>query len=64
LEGKILELRVRFATNQYRIFFFFFSEDTIVLLHAFLKKTPQVPAREIERAERNMDDFLARAGGK
>jgi phage-related protein len=64
LEGKILELRVRFATNQYRIFFFFFSEDTIVLLHAFLKKTPQVPAHKIERAERNMDDFLARAGGK
>ena len=63
LRGKILELRVRFATNQYRILFFF-SEDTIVLLHAFLKKTQQVPAREIERAERNMDDFLSRAGGK
>lgn len=63
LRGKVLELRVRFARNQYRILYFFYSEDTIVLLHAFTKKTPQVPYREIEQAERNMSDFLVRYGG-
>lgn len=60
LRGKIRELRIPYGTNQYRILYFFFHGDSIVLLHGFTKKTQKVPARELERAERYMQDFINR----
>ncbi len=41
-----------------RIFFFYWKDDTFVLLHCFRKKTQKTPRREIEQAKRNRDDFL------
>jgi len=60
LRGKIRELRIPYGTNQYRILYFFFRGDCIVLLHGFTKKTQKVPAKEFERAERYMQDFISR----
>lgn len=60
VRGKIRELRVPYRTNQYRILYFFFQKDFIVLLHGFTKKTQKVPAGEIEQAKRNMQDFISR----
>ncbi|MGR3310306.1 MAG: type II toxin-antitoxin system RelE/ParE family toxin [Candidatus Brocadiales bacterium] len=60
VRGKIRELRVPYRTSQYRILYFFFQKDFIVLLHGFAKKTQKVPEREIEQAERNMKDFVNR----
>lgn len=60
VRGKIRELRVRVAGGNVRIFYFFFIEKKIILLHAFKKKTEGLPEREIEEAERNMEDFLTR----
>ena len=60
VRGKIRELRVRFSSINVRIFYFFFLQDKIVLLHAFKKKTQQIPDREIEQAERNMTDWTER----
>ena len=44
-----------------RIFFTYWKNDTFVLLHHFIKKTQKTPAREIEQAKRNLEDFLERA---
>lgn len=43
-----------------RIFFFYFRDNTFVLLHHFLKKTKKTPRREIEQAKRNLADHLER----
>jgi phage-related protein len=58
IKGKIRELRVDFARNRYRIFYFVFIEKTIILLHAFLKKTAKTPNSEIKKAEENYAKFL------
>ncbi|HIE26910.1 TPA: hypothetical protein EYP66_06460 [Candidatus Poribacteria bacterium] len=39
MRGKIRKLRIRFAKNQYRVLYFFFRQNLIVLTRAFLKKT-------------------------
>lgn len=57
IHGDIWELR---PTNN-RIFFFFWKDDIFVLLHHFVKKTNKTPAREIEQAKRNRDDFIERS---
>lgn len=47
-----------------RVFFAYWKDDTFVLLHHFAKKTQKTPKREIERAERNLKDFLERGERK
>lgn len=44
-----------------RIFFFYFKDNTFILLHHFLKKTKKTPHREIEQAKRNLADHLERS---
>lgn len=59
VKGKVRELRVRFAKTHIRILYFFF-DNRIVLLHGFKKKTKEVPIKEIEQAEQNMEDWILR----
>ena len=61
IKGKIRELRVDFNRNRLRIFYFIFIEKTIILLHAFLKKTEKTPIQDIKRAEANYCDVLNNA---
>ena len=56
LEDGIWELR----PGNNRVFYFFFQDNTFVLLHQFRKKTQKTPKREIERAKRERDDYLFR----
>lgn len=65
VRGKIRELRVHHRSDQYRILYFFYFQDRIVLVHAFAKKTQQLKDRDIELAERRMEDWIERhsAGG-
>jgi len=58
IKDKIWELRIDFAKNCYRIFYFVFINKRIVLLHAFLKKTNKTPQQEIQKAINNYDDFI------
>ena len=58
IKGKIRELRVDFGCNRHRVFYFTFIKKTIILLHAFLKKTNKTPTSEIERAEENYQNVL------
>ncbi|MDP2910073.1 MAG: type II toxin-antitoxin system RelE/ParE family toxin [bacterium] len=58
MEGKIRELRVDFARNRHRIFYFTFMGKKIILLHAFLKKTAKTPQREIDKAINNYKNLI------
>lgn len=60
VRGKIRELRIHQSSNQYRILFFFQARDQIVLAHAFSKKTQQMKEKDIELAERRMEDWIRR----
>jgi len=57
IEDDIWELR----PLDNRIFFFYFRDNTFVLLHHFLKKTKKTPRREIDQAKRNLADHLERS---
>lgn len=41
-----------------RIFFFGWESNNIVLLHSFRKETKKTPKQEIEKAEKEMADWL------
>ncbi len=60
VRGKIRELRIHHSSNQYRILFFFQAREQIVLAHAFSKKTQQLKEKDIELAERRMEDWVER----
>ncbi len=60
--GKDLyELRIKFANDIARIFYFTYINNKYVLLHGFIKKTVKTPLREIVRAEEYMEDYKRRA---
>jgi len=56
LGDKLYELRPK----QTRIIYFFMLKDYAVLVHAFRKKTNEVPKREVDLAEKRMTDFMGR----
>lgn len=60
LEDGIHELRVTASGDQVRVLYFFCYREFIVLTHAFLKRTDEVPRAEIRKAQRLRDDFLSR----
>lgn len=43
-----------------RVFYFYFNNDTFVLLHQFRKKSQKTPRREIDKAKSERDDYLSR----
>lgn len=54
------ELRIKFASNISRIFYFMPIGNSFVLLHGFVKKTDKIPKRELETAKCYMEDYLRR----
>ncbi len=54
------ELRVKFASDITRVFYFMFKGNTFVLLHGFRKKTGRAPSGELDRAMRYKLDFERR----
>ena len=56
LDDGIWELRPR----NNRVFYFFYQNDTYVLLHQFRKKSQKTPKREIEKAKAERNDYLRR----
>ena len=62
IDGEIWELRIRFANDISRIFYFSQHMETTVLLHGFIKKTQKTPHAEIETAKRRLDDYKRRHG--
>jgi len=58
VKGKIRELRVDFAHNFFRIFYFCLIGKKIVILHAYFKKSNKAPKKEINRAIVNYYDAI------
>ena len=56
IEDDIWELR----PGNNRILYFYFKDDTFILLHHFRKKTQKTPRREIEKAKTERDDWINR----
>ena len=60
LEDGIHELRITASGDQIRALYFFCYRDFIILTHAFVKRTQDVPKAEIHKAQRLRADFLSR----
>ncbi|MGB5156931.1 type II toxin-antitoxin system RelE/ParE family toxin [Desulfobacterium sp. N47] len=60
VRGKIRELRIHYRSNQFRILYFFQMFDQIVLVNAFSKKTQQLKEKDIDLAEKRMEDWMQR----
>lgn len=52
----IWELRPGFN----RVLYFYYKDDTFVLLHQFRKQTRKTPRQEIEKAKRERNDWIER----
>ena len=48
--GNLYELRMKYDSNIYRVFFIFDGNCIVVLFHGFQKKTQKTPKAEIEKA--------------
>lgn len=60
IKDGIFELRVQFASDISRIFYFFYVGDKIILTSGFIKKTQKTPQKEIEKALEYKKDFERR----
>ena len=56
----LYELRIKFANDIARIFYFTYHNGKYILLHGFVKKTIKTPTSEIERARKYMEDYKRR----
>jgi len=56
-----IELRIQVSGDAARIFYFFFIDQTIVLVDGFIKKTQKTPSGELEKALRYKTDYERRA---
>jgi len=56
LTGSIWELR----PLKSRIFYAYYKDNKLIILHYFVKKTRKTPKGELEQAKHNLKDFLER----
>lgn len=56
----LYELRIKFANDIARIFYFTYYNNKFVLLHGFIKKTMKTPESEIKKARNYMKDYRRR----
>ena len=58
----LLELRIKFASDITRIFYFFIVGNRIILTNGFVKKSVRTPPNEIKRAKEYKNDYERRHG--
>ena len=56
----LFELRIKFASDITRIFYFFIVGNKIILTNGFVKKTAKTPPSDIKRAKDYKDDYERR----
>lgn len=56
----LYELRVKFASDISRIFYFLYDGEKFILVHGFVKKAQKTPTKELEKARDRMLEFLGR----
>lgn len=54
----LYEIRIEYRSNIYRIFCCFDADKLVVLFNGFQKKTQKTPKKEIEKAERIMNEYF------
>ena len=54
------ELRIEFASNIFRIFYFLSQNNNAVLLHGIVKKKQKTPQKELDVALERMKEYLRR----
>ncbi|MGC4130328.1 MAG: type II toxin-antitoxin system RelE/ParE family toxin [Bergeyella sp.] len=54
----LFEIRVEYESNIYRIFCCFDKGSLIVLFNGFQKKTQKTPGKELEKAEKIMQEYF------
>lgn len=58
IEGKLWELKIRTHGKQHRIFYAVLKGNEMILLHAYLKKTPKAPIKEIQTAKQRLKQLM------
>ena len=56
----LFELRIKFASDISRIFYFFVVDNKIILTNGFVKKTMKTPKSEIDLARKYKADYEGR----
>ncbi|WP_368501552.1 type II toxin-antitoxin system RelE/ParE family toxin [Phascolarctobacterium sp.] len=64
IESGIFELRIKFASDISRIFYFFYVGNKIILTNGFIKKTSKTPKSELNLAKKYKADYEKRFGAK
>ena len=59
-DGPLWELRSKFSSNIYRIFYFIWRDNKLILLHGFTKKSQKTPPAEIAIAKKRMEEYRDR----
>jgi phage-related protein len=54
------ELRIKLASDDFRIIYFIVSKNECVLLNGFRKKSTRTPVKELEVALSRMNDYIRR----
>jgi len=57
IKEKLWELRIKSASDISRIFYFVHTGKDLVLLHGFIKKTQKTPSKEIQTANKYLEDY-------
>jgi len=52
------ELRVRDCSGAYRVFYYMKLADSVLIFHAFAKKTQKTPLHEIALAQKRLKEML------
>ena len=60
IEDGLFELRIKFASDITRIFYFFRIGNKIIMTNGFVKKTQKTPKREKELAKKYKADYERR----
>lgn len=58
VKSKVWELRVRHSSDNFRFFYFAFSGNTFIMLHAIKKKKDKLLTKDIRLAEQRMNNHL------
>lgn len=60
IEDGLFELRIKFASDITRIFYFFVVNNRIILTNGFVKKTMKTPKTELALAKKYKTDYERR----
>lgn len=57
LGNGLFELRIKFASDISRIFYFFYADNKIIVTNGFIKKTQKTPRAQLQLAQKYKADY-------